>query len=85
MLYFVRWFIFIKEDDHVILTLALIKILERTYTTIITAHLRLLEEKRANSSKRSRQQAIVKPSAKINQIKTKRTIQVINKNQKLVL
>jgi hypothetical protein len=56
----------------------LVKKLERSYTSNLTAHLRALEQKEANTPKRSRQQEIVKLSAEINQIETKRTIQRIN-------
>jgi hypothetical protein len=44
----------------------------------LTAHLEALEQKEANSPKRSRQQEIIKLRAEINQIETKRTIQRIN-------
>jgi hypothetical protein len=53
---------------------ALVKNLERSYTSNLTAHLRALEQKEKNPSKRSRQQEIVKLRAEINQIETKRTI-----------
>jgi hypothetical protein len=58
-----------------------VKKLERTYTRNLTAHLRGLEQKEANISKRNRLQEIVKLSVKINQIETKRTIQRIKKNK----
>ena len=51
------------------------KKLKRAYTSSLTAHLKALEEKEANSPKMSRQQEIVKLRAEINQIETKRTIQ----------
>jgi hypothetical protein len=54
---------------------ALVKKLERSYINNLTAHLRALEQKGPNSPKRSRQQEIVKLSAEINQLETKRTIQ----------
>ena len=57
------------------------KKLERAYTSSLTAHLKALEQKEANSPKRSRRQEIVKPRAEINQIETKRTIQRINKTR----
>ena len=61
---------------------ALVKKLERSYTNNLTAHLRALEQKEANSPKRSRRrQEIVKLSAKIKQIETKKTIQRISKTK----
>jgi hypothetical protein len=54
------------------------KKLERAYTSSLAAYLKPLENKEANSSKRSRQQEIMKLRAEINQVKTKRTIQRIN-------
>jgi hypothetical protein len=62
------------------------KKLERAYTSSLTAHLKALEEKEANTSKRSRWQEIIKFRADINQIKTittttKKTIQRINKTK----
>jgi hypothetical protein len=55
--------------------------LERAYTSSFTAHEKALEQKEANSHKRSRQQEIIKLRAEINQVETKRTIQ----SQELVL
>ena len=55
--------------------------LETTYTSCLTAHLEALEQKEANSPKRSRQQEINKLRAEINQVETKRTIQTINKTR----
>jgi hypothetical protein len=52
---------------------ALVKKLERSYTKNLTAHLRTLEQKEANSLKRSRRQEIIKPRAEVNQIETKKT------------
>jgi hypothetical protein len=46
---------------------ALIKKLERSYTSNLTAHLRAIEQKEAHSPKRIRWQEIVKHRAKINQ------------------
>jgi hypothetical protein len=40
--------------------------------TLATAHLKALEQKEANSLKRSRRQEIIKLRAEINQIETKR-------------
>ena len=54
---------------------ASIKKLERAYTSSLTAHLKALEQKEANTPKRSRWQEIIKLRAEINQIETKRTIQ----------
>jgi hypothetical protein len=54
------------------------KKLERAYTSSLTAHLKVLEQKEANSPKRSRWQEIIKLRAEINQVETKRTIQRIN-------
>jgi hypothetical protein len=44
----------------------------------LTAHLKALEQKEANSHKRSRQQEIIKLRAEINQVETKRTVERIN-------
>jgi hypothetical protein len=52
--------------------------LERTYTSRLTAHIKALEQTEANSSKRCRQQEIIKLRAEINQVEAKRTIQRIN-------
>jgi hypothetical protein len=57
---------------------ALVKKLERSYTNNLTAYLRALQQKEANSTKRSRRPEIVKPRAKINLIETKGTIQRSN-------
>jgi hypothetical protein len=57
------------------------KKLVRAYTSILTAHLKALEQKEANSPKRSRWQEIIKLRAEINQVKTKRTIQRINQTR----
>jgi hypothetical protein len=48
-----------------------IKKLERSYTSNITAHLKVLEQKEANTPKRSRWQEIIKMKAEINKIGTK--------------
>jgi hypothetical protein len=50
------------------------KKLERTYTSSLTAHLRALEQKEANTHKRSIWQEIIKLRAEINQVETKRTM-----------
>jgi hypothetical protein len=57
------------------------KKLVRAYTSSLTAHLKALEQKEANTPKRSRQQEIFKLRAVINQIETKRTIQRVNKTR----
>ena len=58
----------------------LVKKSERSYTNNLTSHLKALEQKEANTYKRSTRQEIVKFGAERNKIETKRTIQ-INKNQ----
>jgi DNA anti-recombination protein RmuC len=45
--------------------------MERAYTSSLTAYLKALEQKEANTPKRIRQQVIVKLRAEINQIETK--------------
>jgi hypothetical protein len=60
---------------------ALVKKLERSYTNNLTEHLRHLEQKEANSPKRSKRQEIVKLGAKINQIQTKKTKQRFSKTK----
>jgi hypothetical protein len=57
------------------------KKLQRAYTSSLTAHLKALEQKETNTPKRNRWQEIIKLGAEINQIKTKRTIQRINKTR----
>ena len=57
------------------------KKLERVYTSSLTAHLKALEQKKVNTLKRGRWQVIMKLRAEINQIKTKRSIQRINKTR----
>jgi hypothetical protein len=47
----------------------------------MTAHLKALEQMEANSTKRSRGQEIIKLRAEINQVETKRTIQIINQTR----
>jgi hypothetical protein len=58
---------------------ALVMKLERSYTNNLTAYLRALEQKEANTPKRSRMQEILKLRSEINQVETKGTIQRINK------
>ena len=55
--------------------------LDRTYNSSLTTHLKALEQKEANSPKRSRQQEIIKVRAEINQVETKRTIQRFNQTR----
>jgi hypothetical protein len=57
------------------------KKLARSYISSLTAHLKALEQKEANTPKRNRWQEIIKLRAEINQIETKRTIQRINKTR----
>jgi hypothetical protein len=58
------------------------KKVERAYTSSLTAHSKgALEQKEANSPKRSRLQEIIKLRGKINQVETKRTIQRINQTR----
>jgi cysteinyl-tRNA synthetase len=57
------------------------KKLVRAYTSSLTTHLKVLEQKEANSPKRSRQQEIIKLRAEIKEVETKRTIQVINQTR----
>ena len=52
---------------------AFIKKLVRSHTSELAATLEFLEQKEANTSKRSRQQEIIKPRADINKIQTKKT------------
>jgi hypothetical protein len=54
------------------------KELERAHTSSLTTHLKPLEQKEANSPKRSRLQEIIKLRGKIHQVETRRTIQRIN-------
>ena len=54
------------------------KKLERAFTSRLIACLKALEQKEANTPKRSRRQEIMKLGAEINQIETKRTIQRMN-------
>ena len=56
------------------------KKLERAYTSSLTAHLKALEKKEANSLKRSRPQEIIKLRGEINQV-DRRIIQRVNKTR----
>ena len=60
---------------------AFIKKLERPYTSNLTPHLKALEQKEANTPKRSRGQEMIKLRAEINQLETKRMMQRINKTK----
>ena len=57
------------------------KKMERAYTSSLKARLKILEQKEVNSPRRNRRQEIIKLSAEINQVETKRTIQRINKTR----
>ena len=48
----------------------------------MSAYLKALEQKEANSPKMGRQQDIIKLRAEINQVETKRTIERINKTRR---
>ena len=61
------------------------KKLERVYTSSLTAHIKALEQKEANSPKRSRWQEIIKLRAEINQVETKKNYTKNQPNQELVL
>jgi hypothetical protein len=50
---------------------ALVKKLEKSYTTNLTIHPRALEKKKKNTPKKGRQQEIVKHGAEINPIEKK--------------
>ena len=47
------------------------KKLERAYTSSLTTNLKALQQKEANTSKKSRSQEIIKLGVEINQIETK--------------
>ena len=61
------------------------KKIERAHSSSLTIHLKALEQKEANSPKRSRlnptQSTENQPRAEINQVETKRTIQRINQTR----
>jgi hypothetical protein len=57
------------------------KKLERAHTSCLTTHLKALEKKEANSSKRSRRQEIIKLRGEIKQVETRRSIQRINRKR----
>jgi hypothetical protein len=54
---------------------------ERAHTSSLAVHLKALEQKEANTPKRSRWQEIIKLRAEINHVETERTIQRINKTR----
>ena len=53
---------------------ALIKKIERSHTRKVITYLKALEQKEANTLKRSRWQKVIKLGAEINKIETKRTL-----------
>jgi hypothetical protein len=55
--------------------------LERAYISSLITYLKALEQKEANSPKRSTQKEIIKLRAEINQVETKRNIQRINQTR----
>jgi hypothetical protein len=57
------------------------KKLEGAYTSSLTAHLKALEQKEANSPKKSSQQKIIKLRGEINQVEMKQTIHRINQTR----
>jgi hypothetical protein len=57
------------------------KKLKRAYSSSLTAHLKALDQKEANTPRRSRPQEIIKLMAEINPVETKRTIKRINKTR----
>ena len=66
----------VLRGKHIALSAAKKK-LERAYTCSLTTHLKALEQKEANSPKKSRGQEIIKLMAEISLIETKRTIKRI--------
>ena len=58
------------------------KKVESTGTSSLTAHLKALDQKEANTPKRSRWQGIIKLRDEINQVETKRTIQRLKNKTK---
>jgi len=54
---------------------------EKAYISSLTAHLKALEQKAANTRRRSRRQELIKLRAEINHIETKRTIPRINRTK----
>jgi hypothetical protein len=60
---------------------AYIKSTERSQITNLVLHLKLLEKQEQTRHKTSRRKEIIKMRAKINEIKTKRSIQETNKTK----
>jgi hypothetical protein len=54
---------------------------ERAHTSSLITHLKALEQKEANSPKRSRLQEIIKLRGEITQVETRRTFQRINQTR----
>jgi len=54
---------------------------EKAYVSSLTAHLKALEQKEANTPRRSKSQGIMKLRAEINQVEMKRTIESINRTK----
>ena len=54
---------------------------ERAHTSSLTTLLKALEQKEANSPKKSRWQEIINLRAETNQVETKRNIQIINQTR----
>jgi len=54
---------------------------ERAYVSSLTAHLKALEQKEANTPRRSRRQKNIKHRAEINQVETKRTKERVNRTK----
>ena len=70
-----------KRKTHTSECCKLKKKTRESYTSSLTAHLKSLEQKKANSPKKSRQQEIINLRAEINQVETKRTIQRIKQTR----
>ena len=74
-----------KMDSHSSLWMPLKKKLERGYRSRLTTHLNTIEQKKANSPKKSWSQEIIKLSAKIIQVETKEQYKNNQTNWELVL
>jgi hypothetical protein len=70
----------VLREKHIALSVSKKKLV-RAYSSNLTAHLKALEKKEANSPKRSRGQEIIKLMAEINQVERKRIIQRINQTR----
>ena len=57
---------------------AYLKKVEKSHTSDLIAHLQAVEQKEADSPRRTRQQEIIKLRTEINKIETKKTAQRIN-------